>query len=192
MAIASTRPTTAAICSPSTSRPDASSGSRTSARCRKRRPCYADGKIYIGTESGKFYILRPHADKCEVLSEVEMPISDHGPGVAKDSRADRGRRGSGARARLFRFQRHALRDRPEEDVCRPVETRRAQVEAGQGAPAWVQVAPTEMVLKPGQTVQLHARLFDAQGRFLREDNSAAWSLDHLKGTVDRRQIHGGR
>ena len=43
--------------------------------------------------------------------------------------------------------------------------------------------PTELVLKPGQTVQLHARLFDAAGRFLREEEKATWSLDHLKGTV---------
>ncbi|MES2389507.1 MAG: hypothetical protein V4543_16000, partial [Bacteroidota bacterium] len=32
-----------------------------------------DGKIYVGTESGKFWILRPHQDKCDVLSEVELP-----------------------------------------------------------------------------------------------------------------------
>ena len=32
-------------------------------------------------------------------------------------------------------------------------------------------------------MQLHARLFDAQGRFLREDKAGAWSLDDLKGTV---------
>ena len=35
-------------------------------------------KIYIGSESGKFYILRPHADRCEVLSNVELPLSDQG------------------------------------------------------------------------------------------------------------------
>jgi hypothetical protein len=40
------------------------------------------------------------------------------------------------------------------------------------------------VLKPGQSVKLHARLFDGKGRFLREDTSAAWSLQGLKGTVD--------
>jgi glycosidase len=39
-----------------------------------------------------------------------------------------------------------------------------------------------MVLKPGETVQLHARLFDAAGRFLHEDK-AAWSLDKLSGNV---------
>jgi hypothetical protein len=54
---------------------------------------------------------------------------------------------------------------------------------GQGAPAYLQVTPTEMVLEPGQKVNLHARLFDDQGRFLREE-SATWSLDGLKGTVN--------
>ena len=53
---------------------------------------------------------------------------------------------------------------------------------GDGAPAYVQVVPTEMVLKPGQTVNLKARLFDDKGRFLREDR-ATWALDGLKGTV---------
>src|SRR6184192_2153905 len=31
-----------------------------------------------GSEMGKFYIIRPHADKAEMLSEVEMPISNLG------------------------------------------------------------------------------------------------------------------
>ena len=29
---------------------------------------------------------------------------------------------------------------------------------------------------PGQTVKLHAKLFDAQGRFLREETAATWAL----------------
>ena len=45
---------------------------------QKASVVFADGKIYIGSEAGKFYIVRPHADKAEVLSEVEMPISDQG------------------------------------------------------------------------------------------------------------------
>src|SRR6186997_3417667 len=35
----------------------------------------ADGKLYVGTESGKFFIVRPHADRAEILSEVTLPIS---------------------------------------------------------------------------------------------------------------------
>jgi outer membrane protein assembly factor BamB len=54
--------------------------------------------------------------------------------------------------------------------------------AGEGAPAYVQVSPTEMSLQPGQTVKLRARLFDDKGRYLREEK-AVWSLEGLKGTV---------
>ena len=54
--------------------------------------------------------------------------------------------------------------------------------AGDGAPAYVQVSPTELVLAPGQTVKLTAKAFDSRGRFLR-DEKAVWSLDGLKGTV---------
>src|SRR5439155_11545424 len=35
----------------------------------------ADGKLYVGTESGKFFIVRPSADRAEILSAVEMPPS---------------------------------------------------------------------------------------------------------------------
>ncbi|HUD63782.1 MAG TPA: PQQ-binding-like beta-propeller repeat protein [Candidatus Sulfotelmatobacter sp.] len=142
-----------------------------------------DGKIYVGTESGKFYILRPHADHCEVLSEVELPLSDQGitsqkipePVVASAAIA---------RGRVYFVSSDTLYaigpKRTPAKAWKPVTQ---AMEPGEGAPAWVQVAPTEMVLKPGDTVQLRARLFDAAGRFLREENSAAWSLEGLKGTV---------
>jgi hypothetical protein len=45
------------------------------------------------------------------------------------------------------------------------------------------VSPTELVLAPGQTVKLRARLFDDKGRFLREETAATWALEGLKGTV---------
>ena len=45
---------------------------------QKASTAFGDGKIYIGTESGKFFILRPRADRCEILSEVELPLSDQG------------------------------------------------------------------------------------------------------------------
>src|SRR5260370_42361516 len=52
---------------------------------------------------------------------------------------------------------------------------------GEGGPAWVQVSPTALMLKPGQAGRLPARVFDAQGRFLREDAGASWTLAGLKG-----------
>ena len=150
---------------------------------QKASAVFGDGKLYIGSESGKFYIVRPHADRCEILSEVDMPLSENGlvsqkipePIVAASAVA-RGRVYFVSSDELYAIGPKKTNGHPWKPVAQ-------KVEPGEGDPAWVQVEPTEMVLKPGQTVELHARLFDAQGRFLREDNSAAWSLDHLKGTV---------
>ena len=47
--------------------------------------------------------------------------------------------------------------------------------------AWF-VVDDRKLYKPGESVQLHARLFDAAGRFLREEK-ATWALEGLKGTV---------
>jgi outer membrane protein assembly factor BamB len=150
---------------------------------QKASVVFGDGKIYIGSESGKFYILRPHSDRCEVLSDVELPISEQGlasqripePVVASAALA---------RGRVYFVSSDTLYAiGPRRTHGRPWSPLKPVLEPGQGEPAWVQVRPTEMVLKPGDTVQLHARLYDAAGRFLREEK-AAWSLDHLKGTVD--------
>jgi outer membrane protein assembly factor BamB len=149
---------------------------------QKASAVFADGKIYLGSESGKFYILRPHADHCEILSEVELPLSDQGlasqkipePVVASAAIA---------RGRIYFVSSDTLYAiGPKKTAAQPWKPITPTMEPGQGAPAWVQVEPTELVLKPGDTVQLHARLYDAAGRFLKEEK-AEWSLDHLKGTV---------
>src|SRR5258708_17304590 len=44
-------------------------------RVQKAPLVLADGKLYVGTESGKFFIVRPLADRAEVLSQVELPPS---------------------------------------------------------------------------------------------------------------------
>jgi outer membrane protein assembly factor BamB len=150
---------------------------------QKASVVFGDGKIYIGSESGKFYILRPHADSCEVLSEVELPLSEQGlasqripePVVASAAVA-RGRVYFVSSDTLYAIGSKRTKARPWSPV-------KQVLQPGQGPPTWVQVRPTELVLKPGETVQLHARLYDAAGRFLGEEK-AAWSLDHLKGTVD--------
>ncbi|MGH9784995.1 MAG: PQQ-binding-like beta-propeller repeat protein, partial [Terriglobia bacterium] len=42
---------------------------------QKAPPVLADGKIYVGTDNGKFFIIRPHRDRAEILSAVELPVS---------------------------------------------------------------------------------------------------------------------
>ena len=45
---------------------------------QKSSPVLADGKLYVGTENGKFYILKPRADGVDVLDEDEMPAGVDG------------------------------------------------------------------------------------------------------------------
>ena len=150
---------------------------------QKAPPVLADGKIFVGTESGKFFIVRPHPDRAEVLSEVELPLSTDSVGgsegtpeqVVSGAAVSRGRVFFVSSDAIYAFgskQRKALTGFA---VNEPVV-------GGEGAPASVQVVPTELVLNPGQVVRLSARLFDSKGRFLREEK-ATWSLDALKGTV---------
>ena len=42
---------------------------------QKAPPVLADGKIYVGTDGGTFFIVRPGADRAQILSEVELPNS---------------------------------------------------------------------------------------------------------------------
>ena len=42
---------------------------------QKAPPVLADGKIYVGTEGGEFFIVRPGADRGEIVSKVELPNS---------------------------------------------------------------------------------------------------------------------
>src|SRR5690606_17407828 len=44
---------------------------------QKASPVYADGKLYIGTENGRFYILRPSATGVEVLDEDWLGSRDN-------------------------------------------------------------------------------------------------------------------
>ena len=57
---------------------------------------------------------------------------------------------------------------------------RTAAAARRGRAAWVQVSPTELVLKPGQTVEAaRAASSTRRAEFLREEQ-ATWSLDGLE------------
>jgi hypothetical protein len=59
----------------------------------------------------------------------------------------------------------------------------APLPAGVEPATHLQVSPTELSLTPGDRVLFTARLFDAQGRLIREEPKATWALEQLEGTV---------
>jgi outer membrane protein assembly factor BamB len=151
---------------------------------QKAPPVMADGKIYVGTDGGAFFIVRPLADRAEILSEVELPDSTNSCCGSEGTPEQVLAGAAVSRGRIFFVSSdavYAIGSRQPQPVTGFAVDEPAQV--GQGAPAHVQVSPTELVLEPGQTVQLRARLFDDMGRFLREESVVDWELNDLNGTV---------
>ena len=131
-------------------------------------PVLADGKIFVGNDGGSFFIIRPQADRGEVLSKVELPNSTNSccgsegtpEQILGNAAVSRGRISS---CRVMRSTR-SEQSRPHPTGLPP--RRSPSLEA---ATPRLQVSPTELSLEPGQTVKLRARSFDASGRFLREE-----------------------
>jgi len=144
---------------------------------QKASPVFADGKLYVGTESGKFYILKPSATGVEVLSDVQLGTEALPDPVIGSAAVANGRVYFASMSTLYclgKKHNNASQHATGAAVAAPAST---------NPPAWVQVVPTELILKPGDKANFRVRLFDAQGNFIREEPSAEWSLDQLKGTI---------
>jgi outer membrane protein assembly factor BamB len=144
---------------------------------QKASPVLADGKLYVGTENGKFYILRPNATGVDILSEVQLGTEALPDPIIGSPAVSNGRVFFASGSALYcigKKHNNSSQHATAAAVGSPVSS----------APAtYVQVVPTELILKPGDKVDFRVRLFDAQGNFIREEPAAEWSLDQLKGTV---------
>ena len=129
-----------------------------------------DGKIYVGSESGKFYILKAHQDRCEILAEQSLALDEQ---IIGSPAISNGRVYFASMDNLY-----AIGKTRKPSPNKPVE----KLPAGEGAAAWVQVVPTEVTAKPGDKVKFTARLFDDKGRFLRE-SKAEWDIPGLDGSM---------
>jgi len=151
---------------------------------QKAPPVLADGKIYVGTDGGDFFIIRPHPDRAEILNHVELPASTRSC-CGSEGTPEQVLGGAAiSRGRIFFVSSDAIYAiGPKQPKAVTGFATDEPAVKGDGAVAHVQVVPAELVLAPGQKVNFRARLFDDKGRFLREDR-ANWALDGLKGTID--------
>jgi outer membrane protein assembly factor BamB len=150
---------------------------------QKASPVLADGKIYVGNDGGSFFIIRPGADKGEILSRVELPNSTNSCCGSEGTPEQVLGNAAISRGRIFFMSSDAIYAIGSKQATSPTGFATEEVATtGSGNPAHLQVSPTELSLEPGQTVKLRARSFDASGRFLREEK-ATWTLEGLEGTV---------
>jgi outer membrane protein assembly factor BamB len=143
---------------------------------QKGSPVLADGKLYVGTENGKFFILRPKAEGVDVLDEDLLgSAQEPEPIIASPAVAD---------GRVYVVSMNATY------AIGKARTKGRATSNGngnggaaqQGEPARIMVYPYDVVIAPGARQTFSARLFDANGTFLREE-VAEWSLEQLGGTV---------
>jgi outer membrane protein assembly factor BamB len=151
---------------------------------QKASPVLADGKIYVGNDGGAFFIIRPGADKGEILSRVELPNSTNSCCGSEGTPEQVLGNAAVSRGRIFFMSSDAIYAIGSKQPTSPTGFATEDVvTTGTGNPAHLQVSPTELSLEPGQTVKLHARSFDASGRFVREEK-ATWTLEGLEGTIN--------
>ena len=165
---------------------------------QKASPLFADGKIYVGTENGKFYILKPGATKCEVISEVEL---EPGAKLAESTESELGEdliasneqilaSASVSRGRVYLVSTKNIYciGKKAKAPALPVQNVVAEKAPANAAVAHVQVVPADLVVKPGEAAKFKVRLFDDHGRFMREETNATWALEGLKGTAANNQF----
>jgi outer membrane protein assembly factor BamB len=150
---------------------------------QKGSPLLADGKLYVGTENGRFYILKPSATGVEVLDNDLLGTEQAPePIIASPIVAD---------GRIYVTSMDAMYAIGKRTRAQGAQSaqRAPSAPGAPSAPAVVQVFPYESIVSPGQTVALKARLFDAKGNFIREEPAAQWSLDQLSGAVDATGVY---
>ncbi len=143
---------------------------------QKSSPVLADGKLYVATENGRFFILRPSATGVEVLDEDWLG-SQQSPEAVYGSPAV-----SGGRVFVTSVEStYAIgKNAPKAGPARLVKA--ASPPPATGEPALVQVAPYEVLLAPGEKATFKVRLFNKAGQLLREQQ-ATWALDQIGGTI---------
>ncbi len=146
---------------------------------QKASLAYGDGKLYVGNEGGHIFIIRPRAESADILSDVQLPVSQTGiysAGTPEPVLAS----AAIANGRVIFASVDALYCIGKKSAAAPVKPE--PLPKGEGPVAWIQVRPVELVMKPGESVQFRALSFDAKGRLLGEEK-AVWTLDKLTGAL---------
>lgn len=146
-------------------------------RNTKGSPVWADGKIYVSEVDSRFHILKPAADDCQRLHQAQFrgagvtPVELHGaPAVVN------GRVYFTTTEQLICIGKPGHKT-PADKIPAPV-AEPAEV----GKPAWLQVVPADVTLDPGESEELKAVAYDANGRRVGE-TKVTWKKDGMLGPV---------
>jgi hypothetical protein len=133
----------------------------------------------MATTSG-LHVMQPTPDGVKFLIKTRLPQQDE---VTGSIIAANGRIYLPSAASLYCFGTKESKPTMVNAADAPYSTKPMPADPQKGEPAWAQVVPCEVLVQPGQTQQLHVRLFDAKGRFVK--NSTATFTLNGKGKIDK-------
>jgi outer membrane protein assembly factor BamB len=142
-------------------------------RSAKGSPVWADGKIFVNAVGGEFQILQPgeKAPKALFKTKIESGI----PGAALEFNGGP----AVANSRLYFMTSQDLYCIGLKDAqasADPIPPKPAEEKADPNAKAaQLLVYPADVTLTPGESATFQARLYDSQGRFLREATNVEWA-----------------
>jgi hypothetical protein len=153
----------------------------------KASPVLADGKLYIGTENtgdagGKFFIVRPHADRAEILDQDWLGTPQKSEQIIASPIVARGRIYVTSMDAIYAIGPKAAPTTTRASGSNGSAT--AGTAGAAGPAAALLVTPTELIVKPGQSIAFSIKAFDASGKPVADAGATTWSLDGLKGTLD--------
>ena len=126
-------------------------------------PLVADGRIFI-CSTGGWHVLEPTKDGVKFVHRMRLDEQDE---VTASPIAWNGRLYLTTGARLLCLGTKAATAATAATADRAVDVVSKATRTAAGAPAWLQLVPAEAQIAAGETVRLEARLFDAEGRFVK-------------------------
>lgn len=116
-------------------------------------PLYADGKLYVPMHNGMFYILGLRDDGVDELTKVQLVGACLGaPAIW------RGRVYVTTTQRLYAFG-----SKEPTEIAPELKAQPTQFPAITGNPTSLQIIPSDVLVRPGQTVDFRIRSLNAQG-----------------------------
>ncbi len=124
-------------------------------------PLYADGKLYLCTANGRWYTLKIEGNKVKTLYKMRLPA---GEGCYGSPIVSHGRLYIPTTENLYCVADSSKVSGSKATMPIPTED---PVDLDSEA-SYLQIVPAESLVRPGEKVSFRARLFDKQGRFLKQ------------------------
>ena len=142
---------------------------------QRASPVLADGKLYVGTANGRFFILRPGREGVEVLDEDVIGSDEIAEEIIASAAVSDGVVYFVSSGALYAIGER----RPAADAAAATPP-----PVSGATPARLVLSPTEEILAPGSEVALSVRAFDAMGNPAGTPADLTWAVDGFEGSVE--------